>query len=83
MSTIRKRSNRDPWREPEPGFQTYYDIGVIVSKQLPKNMTLEAIGRHFGMTKQNTYTASVLALGKFCYRLRTLRRAVINEGGHE
>lgn len=48
---------------------TYYQIGVMTQARLPKFSTLDRIGREFGLTRQNAYTASVVALGKLIYRL--------------
>jgi hypothetical protein len=52
-----------------PGWKTYYQIGVAAQRRLPKHSTLDQVGRRFGLTRQNAYTASVVALGKFLYRL--------------
>ena len=74
MSGSRRRAiqKRDPWKE-KPGFVTYYDIGVEVSKLLPARATFKEIGAELGITSQNAYTETVVALGKVCYGLRHLR----------
>lgn len=59
---------RSPFLWP-PGFRTYYDIGKRAQGRLPKNHTLREIGRRMGVSHQNAYTESVLALGKLLYRL--------------
>lgn len=76
ICSSRRRSvlKRDPWRE-KPGWVTYYDLGVSVSRQLPAHKTFVEIGAALGITKQNAYTEAMVALGKLCYRLRELRKA--------
>lgn len=66
MIRTRERLGLDPVRL-KPGFQTYYSIGVEFSKRLPAFCTYAEVAREFGITKQNAYTASVLALGKLVY----------------
>jgi hypothetical protein len=53
----------------KPGFKTYYRIGVVYSKRAPQFATYEEVGQAFNLTKQNAYTACVVALGKLLYRL--------------
>ena len=74
----RKELGIEPWRC-KPGFLTYYDLGVEVNKVLPKFKTLKECGRELGITKQNAYTESVLALGKLCFALRAIRKAHLEE----
>lgn len=58
-----------PW-ERQPGFQTFYDIGVEVSRGMPVFKTFGEIGRQFRITQQNAYTEAVIALGKLAFRIR-------------
>ncbi|ENO98609.1 hypothetical protein C667_02853 [Thauera phenylacetica B4P] len=44
-------------------WSTRYRIGVILSKHLDAHCTLAELGRALGVTPQNAYTESVLALG--------------------
>lgn len=53
----------------KPGWQTYYTIGHRAQKRLPKFKTLEEIGQELGISKQNAYTETLVALGKFLYHL--------------
>lgn len=57
---------RNPFTWP-PGFKTYYAIGVVASKRAATFCTLEQVGRELGISKQNAYTETVLALGKLLY----------------
>jgi hypothetical protein len=45
-------------------------LGVQFQKELPRYCTLSEVARVFGLTRQNAYTASMIALGKLIYRLR-------------
>jgi hypothetical protein len=53
----------------KPGWQTYYDIGVELSKQLAPVQPLTAVARRFGISKQKAYHETMVALGKLAYRL--------------
>lgn len=44
-------------------WTTRYRIGVILSKHLDAHCTLAELGRELGVTTQNAYTESVVALG--------------------
>ncbi len=46
-----------------PNWSTRYRIGVILSKHLDAQCTLVELGRALGVSPQNAYTESVLALG--------------------
>ena len=46
-----------------PNWSTRYRIGVVLSKHLDACCTLEELGAALGVTKQNAYTESCLALG--------------------
>jgi hypothetical protein len=51
------------------GWQARYRIGVLLNKHLDPVCTLDELGAELGITRQNAYTESVLALGKFAVRL--------------
>lgn len=44
-------------------WSTRYRIGAILSKQMDAHCTLAELGHTLGVTPQNAYTESVLALG--------------------
>lgn len=46
-----------------PNWSTRYRVGVALNKHLEHFCTLEELGAELGITKQNAYTESVLALG--------------------
>jgi hypothetical protein len=46
-----------------PNWTTRYKIGAALSKHMDPCCTLEELGAELGVTKQNAYTESVLALG--------------------
>ncbi|WP_421793435.1 hypothetical protein [Hydrocarboniphaga effusa] len=48
---------------PRFSFKQKYSLGVELSRQLEPVCTLEELGAAIGVTKQNAYTESVLALG--------------------
>ncbi len=52
-------------QRPSNGYSRHYKLGVEMSKLLEPRCTLRELGDHLGITKQNAYTESVLALGKF------------------
>ena len=74
---VRRKYNhrRNPFRS-EAGFATYYEIGVVAAKRLPAFHSYAEVGRELGITKQNAYTESVLALGKLLYRIARIIREV-------
>lgn len=57
---------------PRPNWTTYYRLGREFSKELEAVMTLDEIGARFGLSRQNTYTLCVVALGKLVYGLQQL-----------
>jgi hypothetical protein len=65
-----RRSYRLRKQKFPPCWTTYYQLGVEASKHLPAFSSFVAIGRAFGITKQNAYTECVVALGKLVYRMR-------------
>lgn len=54
----------------KPSWSVCYRIGVEYQRRLHPRYTLEEVGSAFGLTKQNAYTATVLALGKLIYLVR-------------
>lgn len=46
-----------------PNWTTRYRVGAILSRHLDTCCTLEVLGAELGITKQNAYTESVVALG--------------------
>ena len=53
---------RSGWRAP-------YRVGVELSKDLEGVATYDEIGRELGLTKQNAYTLTMVALGKLAIAL--------------
>ena len=58
-----------PARRP-PNYRQRYQLGAQVNQHMDKFCTLEELGAALGVTKQNAYTESVLALGKLAWSLR-------------
>lgn len=54
----------------KPTWSERYRLGVEMNKHLDTVCTLEELGAELGLTKQNAYTESVLALGSFVWELR-------------
>ncbi len=54
----------------DPTWRQRYLFGVALSQHLEPVCTLEEIGAELGITKQNAYTESVLALGRLGWLLR-------------
>ncbi len=46
-----------------PNWSTRYRIGVLLNQQMDHVFTLEEVAAEMGITKQNAYTETVLALG--------------------
>lgn len=56
------------------GWSLRYRVGVAVNKEMSHLMTLEEVATELGITKQNAYTETCLALGTFvCAFRRRLR----------
>lgn len=60
-----------------PTFNTYLRLGQECEKHFPPIRSLEEVGRLVGRlvggrTRQNTWTDSMVALGKVVFRLREL-----------
>lgn len=53
-----------------PTWSERYKLGVELSKGMDPVSTLEEVGAELGITKQNAYTETVLALGTLGWRLR-------------
>ena len=53
----------------QPSFTELYRLGARVSKQLEKFCTLEEVAAELGITRQNAYTETVIALGKLVHAL--------------
>ena len=53
-----------------PTWTQRYRLGVKVNQHLEKNCTLQELAAELGVTKQNAYTESVLALGTLVWRVR-------------
>lgn len=47
-----------------------YRLGVALNRDMPHLMTLEEVAAELGITKQNAYTETVLALGTFICAIR-------------
>lgn len=56
-------------RKPAPTFSVCYALGVALNQHIDTECTLEELGLVLGVSKQNAYTASVLALGKLAWLL--------------
>lgn len=59
-----------------PSFSSFYWLGVEASRGLDARATWSDIGRSVCLSKQNAYTAGMVALGKVVYELRKLHDAV-------
>lgn len=46
-----------------PGWAVRYRLGVELNKHMPHVATLEQVAAEMGITKQNAYTETCLALG--------------------
>lgn len=53
-----------------PSWSLRYRLGVEASRQIDTCCTLRELGDALGVTKQNAYTESVLALGTLVWRVR-------------
>lgn len=53
-----------------PGWAQRYRLGVELNPHMPHVATLQEVADELGITKQNAYTETCLALGHFVYRLR-------------
>lgn len=54
----------------KPTWTQRYRLGVEINKQVMHFATLEEVAEELGITKQNAYTETCLALGTLIYRLR-------------
>lgn len=52
-----------------PNWTTRYKIGATLNRHMDACCTLEELGAALGVTKQNAYTESVLALGTLVCQL--------------
>ncbi len=68
--TCPNRANRKRRVGPGPTFSNYLRIGVEFKSKLPAHKSFGEIGKALGITKQNAYTETIVALGKLIYRLR-------------
>lgn len=53
-----------------PSWSMRYRLGVLLNRDMDPTCTLEQIAAEFGITKQNAYTETVLALGNFACLLQ-------------
>ena len=53
-----------------PTWTEKYRLGVLLNKQMDPVCTLEEVAAELGITKQNAYTETVLALGALAWTLR-------------
>lgn len=53
-----------------PNWTTRYRLGVKLNKQMEHVMTLDEVAAELGITKQNAYTETVLALGTLAWHLK-------------
>lgn len=53
-----------------PSWTERHRLGVELSKHLDPVSTLEEVGQELGISKQNAYHESVLALGTLAWHLR-------------
>jgi hypothetical protein len=54
----------------QPGWARRYRLGVELNKHMTHRATLQEVADALGITKQNAYTETCLALGTLIYRLR-------------
>lgn len=53
-----------------PTWTQLYKLGSAMNQHMDHCCTLQELGDALGVTKQNAYTESVLALGKLTWKLR-------------
>jgi hypothetical protein len=53
-----------------PTWSQAYRLGVQINKEMDHYMTLEQVARELGITKQNAYTETVLAIGTLAWMVR-------------
>lgn len=58
------------WARRPPTWSELYKTGVLLNAHLDHDCTLQELGDALGVSKQNAYTESVLALGKLAWLLR-------------
>lgn len=61
-----------------PTWSQCYRLGAALSPQMEHNMTLDAVANELGITRQNAYTESVVALGKLVILIRRRWRIPAN-----
>lgn len=54
-------------RRPAPTWTVCYELGKHLNKAMDLDCTLEELATDLGVSKQNAYTESVLALGKLAW----------------
>ncbi len=54
----------------QPSWTERYRLGVALNRQMEPVCTLAQVASELGITRQNAYTESVLALGTLAHRLR-------------
>ena len=50
-------------------WTTRYRVGVVLNRQMEAQCSLDQLAQELGITKQNAYTETVLALGSLACRL--------------
>jgi hypothetical protein len=50
-----------------PGWKARYRLGVMLNKELEHYATLTEVAEELGITRQNAYTETVLALGSLAF----------------
>jgi len=68
-------------RATKPSWTQAYRLGVSLNREIEHACTLDCLGAELGITRQNAYTESVLALGKLAWALRSRFRAAHQQGG--
>lgn len=61
-----------------PTWSQCYRLGVALAPQMEHKMTLQEVADELGITRQNAYTESVVALGKLVFLIRRRWRIPAN-----
>jgi hypothetical protein len=51
-----------------PGFTTFYWLGVETARHLDPWFAWSDVAKAVGLSRQNTFTAAMVALGKIAYQ---------------
>lgn len=69
MKTFVAQMKEAPAIRRKPNWTQRYRLGVELNRSMEPVCTLEQVAAELGITKQNAYTETVLALGTLAFRL--------------